>query len=172
MLVYRIQRAEFAQTREDILSGMGAKLYGGRWNPAGIPLIYTAASPELAHSEFMIHLKNLPPATSYLVVLQIPDENILEIKVENLPEGWRNRANMHLTQEFTKTWFKESKYLAMRVPSAIVPMSYNYLINPNHSDIEKVNIIQSELFIFDERFMIGINNLLLPNIFEEMLKTK
>jgi RES domain-containing protein len=172
MLVYRIQRAEYAQTREDILSGIGAKLYGGRWNPKGVPLVYTSATPELAHSEFTIHLESLLLPSSHYIILQVPDESILEVKVETLPKNWRNQANMHLTQQFTKEWLKEKKHLALGVPSSIVPMSYNYLINPLHPDIKKVEIIKSELFIFDERFLFETKDTMLPSMFEEMLKAK
>ena len=60
--------------------------------------------------------------------------------------------------------------MVLRVPSAIVPMSFNYLINPLHPKIDKVLVINSQLFDFDERFLIGNVKTVLPSIFEEMLK--
>lgn len=169
MLVYRLQKSEYAQKREDILSGIGAKLYGGRWNPKGVPLIYTSATPELAHSEFMIHIKNLPPPSTNLITIKIPEKEILEIT--ELPKSWRSYSNFEETQRSTQKWLFEKKYLVLKVPSAIVPMSFNYLINPLHPKIENVLIIRSELFDFDERFFIDSTKPILPSIFEEMLKT-
>ena len=52
MIVYRITKSPY---RKD-LSGMGAKLYGGRWNSKGIPLIYCSESRALAYAEVAIHL--------------------------------------------------------------------------------------------------------------------
>ena len=40
-------------TREDVLSGMGAAKTGGRWNPVGIPAVYTSLSPHTALAEFL-----------------------------------------------------------------------------------------------------------------------
>jgi RES domain-containing protein len=45
MLVWRICRARFAA---DPLSGEGARVFGGRWNPKGTRLVYTAGSQSLA----------------------------------------------------------------------------------------------------------------------------
>jgi RES domain-containing protein len=169
MLVYRLQKSEYAQNREDILSGIGAKLYGGRWNPKGIPLIYTSATPELAHSEFMIHIKNLPPPATNLVTIQIPEKEILD--AEELPKAWRSYSNFSETQFFTQKWLSERKFMVLRVPSAIVPMSFNYLINPLHPKIDKVLVINSQLFDFDERFLIENTESVMKSTFEEMLKT-
>lgn len=168
MVVFRLQKVEYAQTRQDILSGEGARRYGGRWNPVGVPLIYVSATPELAHSEYMIHQKFLPPPTCNLVTLQILDEHITKIAAETLPEGWRNYQNYGLTQKTTENWLNQQASLVLQVPSAIVPMSYNYLINPLHPDIEKVNIIQTEPFIFDERFLIKSSTNFMSSLFNDM----
>jgi RES domain-containing protein len=143
MLVYRLQKSEYAQNREDILSGIGAKLYGGRWN--------------------------LPPPATNLVTIQIPEKEILD--AEELPKAWRSYSNFSETQFFTKKWLGERKFMVLRVPSAIVPMSFNYLINPLHPKIDKVLVINSQLFVFDERFQIENTESVMKSTFEEMLKT-
>lgn len=168
MVVFRLQKVEYAQTRNDILSGEGARRFGGRWNPVGFSLIYTSATPELAHSEYMIHQKFLPPPSCNLVMLQIPDESITKLAIEMLPEGWRSYQNYGLTQNQTEQWLKEKLSLVLQVPSAIVPMSYNYLINPLHFDIEKLSIIQSEPFIFDERYLIQSQTNFMASLFKDM----
>ena len=43
MQVYRIAQKAFIND----LSGEGARLFGGRWNRRGIPLLYTAESRSL-----------------------------------------------------------------------------------------------------------------------------
>jgi RES domain-containing protein len=37
-------------------TGEGARLFGGRWNSKGIPVVYTSASPSLATLEMLVHL--------------------------------------------------------------------------------------------------------------------
>ena len=49
--VWRICRRPFAD-----LSGEGARLYGGRWNAPGRPLIYAAETAALAVLEVRVHL--------------------------------------------------------------------------------------------------------------------
>lgn len=168
MVVYRLQQIKYAQTRDDILSGEGARRFGGRWNPVGVALVYTSATPELAHSEFMIHLKNIPPPTCNLIMIQISDEIITKLSLESLPQGWRSYQNYGITHKTTENWLKDKGSLVLQVPSAIVPMSYNFLINPLHPDIEKVNIIQSELFVFDERFLVSSKTNFMSGLFKEM----
>lgn len=172
MLVYRFQKTKYAHLRADILSGEGAKLVGGRWNPKGLAVVYASATPELAHQEYLIHLKNLPPPSCHLVTLQIPDESILEIKKEDLPTNWRSKNEPTSTRLIGKEWLLKAEYLVLQVPSAIVPMSYNYLINPNRPLIEKVNVVNSESFIFDERIVLEKPTPLMPSVFVEMLNPK
>ncbi len=171
MVVYRLQRTKYAHSREDILSGEGARITGGRWNPVGVPLIYTSATPELAHSEYIIHQKFLPPPSCNLIMIQVPDESISKLPIETLPEGWRSYQRYGLTQNTNEVWLKEQQSLVLQVPSAIVTMSFNYLINPLHPDIKQVNIIQSEPFIFDERYSTPNNTNFMSNIFDEMTES-
>ena len=55
--VYRIQKR---QHLDSLLTGMGAQLYGGRWNPIGVPMVYTASTPELALLESLVHVEGTP----------------------------------------------------------------------------------------------------------------
>lgn len=169
MLVYRLQQSKYAHSREEILSGEGARRFGGRWNPKGLAVIYTSATPELAHTEFMIHFRNLTPPSCHLITLQIPDDSILILQKEDLPDDWRSKNEPISTKIIGEKWIKEGKFLTFRVPSAIVPMSFNYLINTKHPAIEDVNIIHSEPFIFDERFILEKPPTLMPSIIHKML---
>ena len=51
MIVYRLCKAVYSA-----LDGEGARLWGGRWNSAGRPMVYAAASPSLAVLEVLVHL--------------------------------------------------------------------------------------------------------------------
>ncbi len=52
MTVYRFTHKKFAGE----LSGTGARLVGGRWNPVGVSVVYTSESISLALLEVLANI--------------------------------------------------------------------------------------------------------------------
>lgn len=50
-------------------------------------------------------------------------------------------------------FFSKKQFLAMRVPSAIVPSEFNLLLNPRHKDFDLVKIASAEPFVYDQRLL-------------------
>lgn len=138
MLVWRICREPFAD-----LSGEGARLYGGRWNSRGRPMIYTADTAALAVLEVRVHL-DLPPELlpDDYVLLTIDIGDLSIETVSTLPEDPRHLGD---------TWMADRKSLILKVPSIIVPECFNFLINPAHREVQQVSILSRRRFAFDER---------------------
>ena len=157
MHVFRIEKARY-ETLPQILSGEGARRHGGRWNPPGTALVYTSATPELAAWEVWVHLAGLvetelPPLV--LVTLDIPDETILRVDEKQFPVNWNEVPPPESTKTFTKNWLRKKKYLALRVPSVVISGAYNYLLNPAHSRIEEVRMVEMQSFVFDARLIVS-----------------
>lgn len=172
MLVYRIQKAKHSQSREDILSGMGAYKAGGRWNKRGTPLIYTCENPATAVLEILVHLETTSPddvPNLVIVIMDIPDESIFKVDAETLPKDWNKIIHPPETQTFTQTWLKEVKFLAMEIPSAVMELSKNYLINPLHPDIQKVNIIKIQDYVIDSRLLMKDEPKIMTDIFKDII---
>ena len=69
------------------------------------------------------------PADFQLLEVQCPDDiGITSLESSRLPEGWRD--NRPLTQRLGTEWLRSRSSALLRVPSAIVPNSFNYLFNP------------------------------------------
>ncbi|MBB3838956.1 RES domain-containing protein [Runella defluvii] len=66
--------------------------------------------------------------------------------------GWNSIYTSPTTQQFTNDWVKQQSSLIMAIPSVIVPMSFNYLINPNHPRMQEIKVVESIPFSFDSRF--------------------
>jgi RES domain-containing protein len=148
MILYRIVNCSYA----DDLSGMGARLYGGRWNSVGKPAIYLAASRSLAVLEVLVHLPPLMIPDNYcLVEIEVPDNSILDINIDELPSNWNDVSPPATLKRIGDGFLKKQEHLLMKVPSSIVPMEYNYLLNPLHPAMEKVKIIKKAPFDFDKR---------------------
>lgn len=134
------------------LSPEGARLFGGRWNPKGYPLLYATSSPALALVESLVHqprvrYERLP--TLYLVTLEVP-ESIRTFPVEELPDYW-NEESYERTQWILRDWLAEPDVLVAAVPSVAVPMSLNYLIHPAHAQFAEVRVVKTGQFPVERR---------------------
>ncbi len=151
MIVFRLARVAF---KNDI-SGRGAELAGGRWNSKGIPLLYTAESRALSALEVAVHVQlNVVPEDYLMISIELPNLPAHELPVKGLPPLWKSFPGIPETQTIGDRFCRESKYLALRVPSAIVEGDYNILINPLHTDFRRVKIISAIPFAFDQRLFI------------------
>lgn len=148
MILYRIARCIYA----DSLSGEGSRLFGGRWNSKGKPALYLASSRALAVLEVLVHLPPLIIPDDYcLAEIEVPDNNFTEIFVKDLPEDWRNVSPPALLKKFGDDFLKNDAHLLMKVPSSVVSMEYNFVVNTIHPVMKKVKVVKVEPFEFDER---------------------
>lgn len=147
MEVYRVCRTKWARD----LNGEGARLFGGRWNRKGTSCIYTSSSRSLAILEFSVNisLDDIPRALS-IVTIRIPDTQLL-VKTEDLPGNWKDVPAPSSTREFGNTILTEKKHLVFRVPSAVIPQEYNYLINPIHPGLAQCEVTRVEDLAYDVR---------------------
>ncbi|MEO1340710.1 MAG: RES family NAD+ phosphorylase [Cyanobacteria bacterium J06635_13] len=151
VLLYRIRKAK----RIDDLSGEGARLYGGRWNIKGTPVLYTSDSTALATLETLVHTPlNLMPKNLSIVTLELADNlDLLKINREELPKKWWiDPAPLELAQ-IGQAWVKKQSSVALVVPSSVTPTGEgrNYILNPRHPDFTKVKIVKVSAYNYDER---------------------
>lgn len=135
------------------LDGLGAELYGGRWNPKGQALIYTSDSVSLAALELLVHLHRSEILNAYcLVTLDVPDADLLVLDERELPSDWRGDPVPASTVAIGRAWLKGASSLALAVPSVLIPQQRNVLLNPVHSafaDVAKTATLAP--FDFDPR---------------------
>ncbi len=150
MILYRIAKCSYAGE----LSGEGARLYGGRWNSIGQPMVYMASSPSLAVLEMLVHLPPaIFPSNFCLSEFDIPDNSILTADNASLPYDWQDISPPIALKRLGDAFLKQNKYLLMKVPSVVVPQEFNYLFNPLHADAGKVKLIEKKPFSFDARLV-------------------
>ncbi len=152
MKVYRIEREKYLNTT---LQGVGAALTEGyRWNSLNTYLVYTAESRALATLEVAVHLDFLEdlPTDRFYVEIEIPNDiEILELSINQLPENWDSKPPILETQFIGDDFVSQKNAAVLKVPSAIVPAEFNYLINPNHADARKIKVISTQKLQFDNR---------------------
>lgn len=149
MLVYRISKSQHIAD----ISGRGAALYPGRWNKKGTPILYTGESKEIALLENLVHLPPLTIPNLAIITLEIPDDNIENLDVKQLPSNWYQYPAPTSLSELGQKWVNNQKSLALKVPSSIVHTSFNVLINCQHPNFKLVRVVDQSPFHFDTRLI-------------------
>jgi RES domain-containing protein len=135
---WRICRRPFAD-----LSGEGARLYGGRWNSPGRPVVYAAEAAALAVLEVRVHLDldwSLLPADYVLMAIDLSS-----LAIESLEEATDDPV------AYGDAWLESRRSAVLSVPSVLVRESRNLLVNVAHPEASRASIASIRSFSFDER---------------------
>ena len=138
MWVYRIAHRRY---KEFTLSGIGAEKTGGRWNEAGTRAVYCSEHISLALLEYYVHTSNTGTLPKEILVarIYIPDDFTF-MELEDLPAGWNRYPYTSSSAKVFGELVKDTGFFALKVPSAIVGVEYNYVLNPLFPDFGKVRI--------------------------------
>lgn len=146
MLVYRITKAVYA---DRLVASGGA----ARWNSRGQFVIYTAATRALACLENVVHRSGEGLLANFRVmVIELPNLLTIEtISPETLPINWFDFQQYDACQRLGEEWLRNGRSAIMKVPSAIIPNEWNFLLNPAHPDFARITLLRTEPFVFDPR---------------------
>lgn len=151
MKIYRISKEKYIKD----LTGTGARLYGGRWNPKGYAILYTSENRSLAALEVLVHLTpRSVPENLKILTLDIPESELIEFDRDKFAGIIKKKDSNRLFQTEGKRWIESGESLGLIVPSVLIPGENNVLINPGHENFSEIKIETIEEFIFDERFFI------------------
>ena len=148
MRVWRIASAAHAA-----FDGEGARRYGSRWTPRGVPAVFTSATLSLAALERFVHTDtDLEPAGLVAIPAEISDDIAIEsVDLKQLPVDWRMLPPPPALTVIGEQWFRASNTAVLSVPSVVIPHERNFVLNPLHREFAKLAIGRSELFSFDPR---------------------
>ena len=143
MILWRI-------SRHRDLSGPGGLKAPGRSHHAGQPVVYLAGSPSGALLEVCVHTSanDVPPAFT-LLKIEGPNVKVLAIRPEDLPDSWS--ANLEWTRDTGSAWLRKNAGVLLKVPSALVPQTFNFLFNPMHARAANFRIADAFPYPFDLR---------------------
>lgn len=154
VFLWRIATEAAAYTADD-MTGKGAELTGGRWNQKGTPMVYAATSLALAALEVVVHLPRAPiPLNRYIIRIAVPDpvwEAREAINQDTSPPGWDAEPAGLTARRFGEDWIKRGSSCLHAVPSVVVPLEQNILINPLHAQAGQLKAENLGKFMFDAR---------------------
>lgn len=137
------------------LDGGGGLKASGRWHTIGQRIVYCAPNPATALLEILVHagidLEDIPAHLRYLEI-EAPDIVATEgLDSSGLGEGWQ--TDRAVTRRAGDRWLRAGKTALLRVPSVIVPATWNVLLNPMHSDSRRIRIAHIHRHVLDRRLL-------------------
>lgn len=148
----RFFRLVQAKWEASAMSGHGARIAGGRWNPPGWLAVYLAESRALDALEILVHAPREVLGLEWRnFTVEVPDECIETVPDSRLPQDWRSLPSSPSARRFGEQWLQEHRSLALRVPSAIIPEESTLILNPLHRDAAKIRVSTPIAFHFDPR---------------------
>ena len=147
---WRLAKTKYLATAWD---GEGAAKAGGRWNSPGTPVVYTSGSLSLALVEVLVHLPaDILPAYS-AVPVDFDDGLVTAMAPAQLPRNWKESPPPPATQAIGDKWVASGASAVLRVPSAVVPGEFNFVLSPAHRDFGRIRIGTPAPFPFDPRLL-------------------
>lgn len=142
MRLYRLHRRQ-----RPAADYQGSLIQPNRWNPAGVPMLYCSAALSLACLEVLVHFApdKIPPDYVY---------SSAELKsVPELGDFQGDLADDDSTRRYGHSWATSQRSLALLVPSVVIPVEFNVLLNPLHPGYAEVAWNPPQPFRFDPRLL-------------------
>lgn len=148
MVIYRTAKKKYSGD----LKAFG---FQGRWNSEGVNVIYASWSRSLACLENIVHRRNqLSNENFSLMVIQTSKEvSIDRIDLGQLDSEWslNTPRARSICQRVGDKLVRSNRSCLIQVPSVIVKEEHNYIINTQHPDFPKIQLVGIEPFFFDPR---------------------
>lgn len=136
------------------LSGEGGLLYSARWHTAGRRVVYLAESPPGAMIEALVHLELDEmdwPRTYQLTQVEYPAGLNVETLKPTPAKIWK--ASLAVTQKLGDEWLRGRRTALARVPSAILPETWDLLLNPEQGDAKQIRVVKTIRAEYDPRLV-------------------
>lgn len=147
MRLFRISKQQHSYD----LSGAGGLYYDGRWHKQGTKILYFSEHVSLAKLEVIANSIVRPKNMMLITVSINPPFTIKQINPEDLPAQWNGYPYLESVQVITSKWIESNESLLLKVPSAQAEYESNFLVNPMHPQLEKIEIVSVEPIKFDQR---------------------
>jgi len=122
----------------------------GRWTSPGRCVVYASASPACAVLEFVAHLGDEPPPRELrLAVASVPADCCLS--AQRLPRDWHRRPYREHVRRIGDGWLDRAESFALWVPSALSPRERNVLLNLDHADAGRLQVLAHDALSLDRR---------------------
>lgn len=135
-------------------SGDGARAFPGRWNELGTRAVYASEHLALAVLELLVHMTPTQMRVlHHAFPVDVPDDLVETLSGAELPADWDAADSPPSTQALGSAWATSGRSLALVVPSAVLPVERNAVLNPAHVRFDEVKIGAPQPYSFDPRLL-------------------
>ena len=115
-------------------------------------MVYTSGSPELAMLEILTKLNPSAFGVRMAVEIDVPSDALIQ-DAAPVMLGHLLRGEDDDTQTYGSSWSTRGQSLVLKVPSATLPISSNYLINPLHPQAKQLIVVRQVEVTMDPRLV-------------------
>ena len=137
------------------LDGRGGLYASGRWHTEGRPIVYLSENPAGALVEALVHLELDParfPRSYRLLKAEAPEDlSVRTVAGAELPRNWI--SDQIATRTVGDEWLASKSAVLLRVPSVIVPETFNVLLNPEHAEAGRIQVLWHEEYPWAARLL-------------------
>src|SRR5689334_18330839 len=131
-------------------SGEGARVFGGRWNSAGLPVVYCSEHLSLAALETLVHIMPIMLRDKFRAYRIAFDESLVTtITEKKLPKGWDAQPPTMASKQVGDDWIQAGRSAVLALPSALVRLERTFLLNPDHREFQRIKIEDIGTFVLD-----------------------
>ena len=153
-IAWRVVKAKYAAHPYNPFDGEGARLYGGRWNNPGVAVVYLSGALSLAVLETLVHTDDKSDLLGRVAIrVAFPAHLVTTADLSALPAGWSNPDAPAALKAIGDEWVSSAASVLLRIPSAVIPVEFNYLCNPHHPDFSKITIGKVQPLPIDPRLL-------------------
>lgn len=152
LTIWRLEKERYVDTA---FRGNGSLKTSGRWHHKGTQVAYASEHPGVAVLEKLVWLERYEGArASDYVLLPLhldPDAHLETLDESDLPDDWDSFPHPEATQNLGTQWVEAERSTVLAVPSAVLPVAENYLINPFHPNFHELEQGEPVPFSWDAR---------------------
>lgn len=143
--VYRSANPAFA-SKNDFVSGTGAKIFGGRWNPQGIAAVYGSLTPEAAMAETLAHSRHFGLSIGASMPRVFVEIEVVLTAVLDLSDGHvRQRLRVSRQAMLEEDWHRATKTgreaLTQAIGRAVKESGLEGLLAPSAAMVGETNLV-------------------------------
>jgi RES domain-containing protein len=152
--LYRIVHKQY---QDDPFSGKGGLYNKSRWASRGQLVSYAADHLATATLETLTGLQRADLMAEMVYArAEIDAEHTSTLPEEDLPDGWDRLPATNATRDVGDAWLETENSVVLRVPSVVLPHTYNYVVNAAHPDRPALRVAEVAPLLLDNRVLARI----------------